>query len=126
MIVVDRLLSGGIRFVLDKIGRAVDSELNDEGKLREQLVALATELEQGEISEAEYTELEADLLQRIGALRQETRGQGALGGVSGIEIDAAPMREELDDAEVAVAETPPEKRAPRSGGKRAAGRRRRR
>ena len=62
MIVLDRLLIGGIRFVLDKVASAVDSEMNDEGALREQLLAAQMRLELGEIEEAEFAEIEADVL----------------------------------------------------------------
>ena len=35
VVILDSLLVGGIRFVLDKVAAAVDQEMNDEGSLRE-------------------------------------------------------------------------------------------
>ena len=39
MVIIDTLLIGGIRFVLDKVAAAVETELNDDTALREQLLA---------------------------------------------------------------------------------------
>ena len=64
MIVVDSLLLGGLRFVLDKVATAVDAELNDEGRLREELLALQMRYELGEVGDEEYAATERDLLAR--------------------------------------------------------------
>ena len=49
MIVLDRMLVGGIKFVLGKVAAAVDAELNDDSRLREELLAAQMRLELGEI-----------------------------------------------------------------------------
>jgi hypothetical protein len=72
MILVDSLLVGGLRFVLDKLIAAVDAEMTDDGALRAQLLEAQVRRELGEISEEDYLELEADLLLRI----QEIQGGG--------------------------------------------------
>ena len=71
------MLIGGLRFVFDKIAAAVDTELNDESQLREQLLAAQMRLELGEIGQAEFESLEADVLQRLRQLRESRQGAGA-------------------------------------------------
>jgi hypothetical protein len=89
MLLVDRLIVGGIQFVLGKIAAAVDEELNDETKLKEELLAAQMKLELGEISDDDFRKLEAALLQRIREIREE-RGEGegisADQKVTGVEI----------------------------------------
>jgi hypothetical protein len=78
MILLDSLLTGGLRFVLDKIATAVDSEMNDEGTLREDLLAAQMQLELGEISEEDFAVFERDLLARLRELRADQGAQGAV------------------------------------------------
>ena len=68
------MLIGGLRFVFDKIAAAVDTELNDEGRLDEQLLAAGMRLELGEMSQAEFDSLEADLLERRRQIRESRQG----------------------------------------------------
>ena len=50
MFILDTLLIGGIRFVLDKVAAAVETELNDDTALREQLLAAQMRVELGEMT----------------------------------------------------------------------------
>jgi hypothetical protein len=75
MIILDSLLIGGLRFVLDKLAAAVDTEMNDDRALREELVANQMRLELGEISEEEFVQRERDLLARIREIRERLRGE---------------------------------------------------
>jgi hypothetical protein len=77
MFLLDTMLVGGIRFVLDKIAAAVDTELNDDTALREQLLAAQMRLELGELSQQEFDELEADILARLREIRERRQGAGA-------------------------------------------------
>jgi hypothetical protein len=77
MFILDSLLVGGLRFVFDKIAAAVDTELNDDGALREQLQAAQMRMELGEISQAEFGALEADILERLREIRDRRQGAGA-------------------------------------------------
>ena len=77
MFLLDTMLVGGIRFVLDKIAAAVDTELNDDTALREQLLAAQMRLELGELSQQEFDELEADILARLREIRDRRQGAGA-------------------------------------------------
>lgn len=76
MILIDTLLIGGIRFVLDKVAAAVDTELNDDAALREQLLAAQMRLELGEITEQEFAEIESDILARLRDIRESRQGSG--------------------------------------------------
>ncbi|HEX9669148.1 MAG TPA: gas vesicle protein GvpG, partial [Thermoanaerobaculia bacterium] len=78
----------GIGFVLDKIAAAVDTELNDEQRLREELLAAEMQNELGELSDEEFGELEAELLARLRAIRERQRGKREAGitGVVGVEV----------------------------------------
>ena len=83
MIIVDSLLIGGLRFVLDKIAAAVDTELNDDMALREQLLAAQMRVELGEMSQKDFAALEADVLDRLRDIRERQQGTGAASISSG-------------------------------------------
>ncbi|MBA3637938.1 MAG: gas vesicle protein GvpG [Acidobacteria bacterium] len=77
MLIIDTLLIGGIRFVLDKLAAAVDTELNDDTALREQLLAAQMRVELGEMNEEEFVQLETDILARLREIRDRRQGSGA-------------------------------------------------
>jgi hypothetical protein len=77
MFILDSMLVGGLRFVFDKIAAAVDTELNDDTSLREQLLAAQMRLELGEMGQDEFDQLEADLLARLREIRDRRQGAGA-------------------------------------------------
>ena len=90
MILVDRLLVGGLRFVLDKVARAVESEMNDEGSLKEDLLAAQMRLELGEMSAEEFAEVERDLLARLREIRErETAEASGAMQITGIDVSVA-------------------------------------
>ena len=74
MIIVDSLIIAGVRFVLDKVVAAVDTEMNDDGVLRERLLDAQMRVELGEMTQAEFDELEADILVRIREIKERQRG----------------------------------------------------
>jgi hypothetical protein len=74
MLIVDSLLISGIRFVLDKVAAAVDTEMNDETALHEQLLAAQMRVELGEMTQGEFDALEAEILARIREIRERQRG----------------------------------------------------
>jgi hypothetical protein len=77
MFLLDSMLIGGIRFVLDKIAAAVDTELNDDTALRDQLLAAQMRVELGEMSQQQFEDLEADILARLREIRDRRQGAGA-------------------------------------------------
>ncbi len=92
MFVLDSLLIGSIRFVLDKVVAAAEAEMQDDTALREQLLEAQMRLELGELSEREFAEIESDILARIRAIKGG-RQSGAISmsrrdQVSGVEIES--------------------------------------
>jgi hypothetical protein len=65
MFILDSLLVGSLQFVLDKVLAAAEAESQDDSALREQLLEAQMQLELGEITEAEFVEIERDVLNRI-------------------------------------------------------------
>jgi gas vesicle protein GvpG len=76
MFLLDSLLVGSLRFVFEKIAAAVDTELNDDTALREQLLEAQMRVELGELSQQEFDDLEADILARLREIRDRRQGAG--------------------------------------------------
>ena len=74
MFLLDSLLVGGLKFVLDKIAAAADTELNDDTALRERLLNAQMQVELGEMSEEAFARLEADVLERLREIRERREG----------------------------------------------------
>ncbi len=77
MFILDTMFIGGLRFVLDKIAAAVDTELNDDSALREQLLAAQMRVELGEMTEEDFAQFEADILARLRDIRDRRQGGSA-------------------------------------------------
>ena len=105
MILIDGLLIGGLRFVLDKLVQAVDTELSDDTVLREDLLAAQMRPRAGRDHRGGVTlELEADLLQRI----QEVQGGGRspIAPMGDYEVAGVEATFTGDDHSTAKTETP--------------------
>jgi hypothetical protein len=74
MFILDTLLVGSLRFVLDKVVAAAEAEMQDDTALREQLLEAQMRLELGDISDDEFAELERDLLARIRDIKGSRHG----------------------------------------------------
>jgi hypothetical protein len=81
--ILDSLLIGGLRFVLDKVAAVADAELNDESALREQLMAAQMRLDLGEMTPEEFESLEAEILARLREIRERVHGGDAAAGPPG-------------------------------------------
>lgn len=77
MFLIDTMLVGGLRFVLDKLAAAVDTELNDDTALREQLLAAQMRVELGEMTQEEFDGLEVAILARLREIRDRRQGGAA-------------------------------------------------
>jgi hypothetical protein len=98
MIILDTLLVGGIKFVLNKVVAAVDAELNDDAHLREELLAAQMRLELGEITEAEFAETERELLDAIRTIREgRERADEGPGDVKITGIEASMWSEDAQE-----------------------------
>lgn len=93
MFILDSLLIGSIRFVLDKVVAAAESEMQDDSGLREQLLEAQMRLELGEISEKEFVETENDILARIREIKGGQQGVFSMSSkdvkITGIEATVA-------------------------------------
>jgi Gas vesicle protein G len=69
MFLLDTLLIDGLRFVLDKVRAVAEAELADDTVLREQLLEAQMRLELGELTAAEFAEIERDIFDRLRELR---------------------------------------------------------
>ena len=74
MFILDSLLIGSIRFVLEKVVAAAEAEAQDDTSIREQLLEAQMQLELGEITEEEFAGIERDLLARIRELKGPQHG----------------------------------------------------
>jgi hypothetical protein len=100
VIILDTLLVGGIKFVLRKIVDAVESQLNDDSVLHEELLAAQMRLELGEITQEEFAVVEADILARLREIRERQRGVTPEPGEMRITgIEATTFADEPDDDE---------------------------
>ncbi|HEY8851651.1 MAG TPA: gas vesicle protein GvpG [Gemmatimonadaceae bacterium] len=72
----------GTKWTLDKVDRVVREQLTDDTPIKEDLMALQTQLEMGEIDDAEYVRREAQLMQRFREVREwrEKLGMPTSGG----------------------------------------------
>lgn len=93
MFILDSLLIGSIRFVLDKVVAAAESEMQDDSVLREQLLEAQLQLELGEISEEQFVETENDILARIRDIKGGQHGAFSMSSkdakITGIEATVA-------------------------------------
>ena len=90
MFLLDSLLINGISFVLDKVATIADAEINDPERQRERLLEAQLKLETGEITEDEFSEIEADVFQKIREIKARTQPDQAIVDedhrVAGVEI----------------------------------------
>ncbi len=96
MFILDSLLVGGLRFVLDKVALAADQEAHDETAIRESLLEAQMQLELGELTEAEFADIERDLLARMREARGQTSSLDLRSGglkVTGVEASVTDDRD---------------------------------
>jgi hypothetical protein len=90
MFLLDSLLINGLQFVLDKVANIADQELSDPETQRERLLEAQLKLESGEIDEAQFAEIEADVFARIREIKARTQPQDAIVDdehrIAGVEI----------------------------------------
>lgn len=65
----------GLKFIFQQVADLADLELNDEAGVREQLLLLQVQLEEGDIEEDEYVEREAELMARMREIKARNRAQ---------------------------------------------------
>ena len=90
MFILDSLLVGSLRFVLDKLVAAAEAEAEDDTSLREQLLEARMRLELGEISESEFADVERDVLARMREIKgsQPAAFSMSRDKIAGIDIES--------------------------------------
>src|SRR4051812_18183057 len=91
MFILDSLLVGSLRFVLDKIVAAAEAEAEDDTSLRERLLEAQMQLELGELSDGEFSDIERDILARIREIKGSRRGAFSMSPddkIAGIEVES--------------------------------------
>jgi len=89
--ILDSLLIGSLRFVLDKIVAAAEAEASDDSSLREQLLEAQMRLELGEITDDEFAEIETNVIARMRELKGQQQGPLTMSPddkISGVEIES--------------------------------------
>jgi hypothetical protein len=74
MFLLDSLLIGGLRFVLDKVAAVADQEIESVDTLHRALVDAQSQLEEGTITEEEFAETESAVLARLRELKRDAPG----------------------------------------------------
>ena len=74
MFILDSLLIGSLRFVLDKVVQAAEAEAQDDSALRDQLLEAQMRLELGEITDEEFADIERDMLAAIREIKRPQQG----------------------------------------------------
>ena len=90
MFILDSLLIGGIRFVLEKVVAAAEAEAQDDTALREQLLEAQMRFELGDISDEEFAATEREILRRIREIKGAGRGPWTVtprDRIAGVEIE---------------------------------------
>jgi hypothetical protein len=90
LFILDSILIGSLRFVLDKIVAAAEAEANDDTALRERLLEAQLRLELGELTDEEFRDIERDVLARLRELKGDQAGMAMTPGtrVTGIDIES--------------------------------------
>ncbi len=91
----------GMKFVFQQVADLADQELTDETNLREQLLLLQVQLEDGDIDDDEFDEREADILGRLRLIKERKMG---LSGEA--EEDQTPVEANVEARRRLVVETP--------------------
>ena len=97
MFILDSLLIGSLRFVLDKVVAAAEAEMNDDTALRDQLLEAQMRLELGEITEEEFGEIEKDVLAAIREIKRPQQGALTMSPkdkITGVDIESFEEKED--------------------------------
>ena len=97
MFILDSILIGSLRFVLDKVVAAAEAEMNDDTALRDRLLEAQMQLELGEITEKEFAEIERDVLAAIREIKRPQQGALTMSPkdkIAGVDIESFESDEE--------------------------------
>ena len=95
------LPGAGMKFIFNQLADLADQELDDERVLREDLLLLQVQYEDGDIDDDEYAEREAALMVRLREVKARKRAQ-----VEQVPIDELPAEANVEARRRMVVETP--------------------
>ena len=98
MFLLDSLMISGIRWTLETLVTAAEAEMNDDGRVLEQLLEAETRRETGELSDEEFRRTEARLLARLREIRERRSGGSGpleLAAPASVDPDAGRFRAEV-------------------------------
>ena len=91
MFILDSLLIGSLRFVLDKVVQAAEAEAQDDSALRDRLLEAQMRLELGEITDDEFVEIERDVIAAIREIKGGKQGPISMSPqdkISGVDVES--------------------------------------
>jgi hypothetical protein len=97
MFLLDSLLIGGLRFVFDKVATVADQEMFSPEALQRRLLEAQMQLEEGVITDAEFEEVERDVLARLRELKGAQTGLADAGSLDAVEVDVSMRATDGDD-----------------------------
>jgi len=90
----------GMKFVFQQVADLADQELNDESALREQLLLLQVQLEEGDIEEDDFAEREGVIFARLREIKERKRAEAEA------EAAAIPAEADVESRRRLVVQTP--------------------
>ena len=95
------LPGAGMKFIFNQLADLADQELDDESVLREDLLLLQVQYEEGDIDDDEYAEREAALMVRLREVKARKRAQAEQ-----VPVDEPPAEANVGARRRVVIETP--------------------
>jgi len=95
------LPGAGVMFIFNQIADIANQEMDDEGMLREDLLLLQVQYEEGDIEDDEYAEREAALMVRLREVKARKRAQAEQ-----VPVDELPAEANVGARRRMVVETP--------------------
>jgi hypothetical protein len=95
------LPGAGLKFIFNHLADLADQELDDENVLRDELLLLQVQYEDGDIDDDEYVEREAGLMVRLREIKARKRAQAEQ-----VPIDELPAEANVEARRRMVVDTP--------------------
>jgi hypothetical protein len=95
------LPGAGLKFIFNQLAELADQELDDESLLREDLLLLQVQYEEGDVDDDEYVEREAALMIRLREVKARKRAE-----VEQLPLDELPAEANVEARRRIVVETP--------------------
>jgi len=115
MLLIDDLLLGGLRFVLDKLATVVDQEMNDESRLHQTLMEAQMRFEIDEITAEEFAGIERTVIDRLREIRADREADAPALTDEGVRISSVEISGPDADVDVEMPAVDVEPRTPKAG-----------